>query len=318
MTKPLTQPFKWLGSKVRMRPRVLEILATIPRKLYVEPFGGSAAILLGKEPENSVYNDVNGLLVNFFRAIRSPQNREKLREIAVFTPANFDFWHGFKNVCKAFQTGGEDKLQAALEKANLAGYPVEIAVAFAFFYCQSLAFGGSVLHSYGEHCKPRGGNDHAARVASFDEYAERLVYTSITNRDFRDCIEKHDHPQTLFYCDPPYECDSSGDYKQGWRSSDTADLVRILCGVQGSVVLSCYDDELYKPLLDAGYEKRDFSVKSSLRRGVYKDSNFDRVETIYFRRAGANGETSAPPVERKEPALLFAFTDTGVKEGEPS
>lgn len=300
MTKPLTQPFKWIGSKVRMRPRVLEIIATIPRKLYVEPFGGSAAILLGKDPENSVYNDVNGLLTNFFRVIRSPQDREKLREIARFTPANYDYWHDFKNVCKAWQSRDENKLKAALEVANLTDYPVEIAIAFALFYCQSLAFGGSVLHSYGEHCKPRGGNDHASRVASFDDYAERLVYTSITNRDFRDCIAKHDDPQTLFYCDPPYECESSGDYKQGWRSTDTSDLVQILCGVQGSVVLSCYDGDLYKPLLDAGYEKKDFPVKSAVRRGIYKDSNFDRVETIYWRQSDAKREKITSAVKKED------------------
>ena len=301
MTKTLTQPFKWIGSKVRMRPRVLEIIETIPRKLYVEPFGGSAAILLGKEPENSVYNDLNGLLVNFFRVIRSPQDREKLREIARYTPANYDFWHDFKNVCKAYLTHDENKLKAALEVANLTDYPVEIAVAFALFYCQSLAFGGSVLHSYGEHCKPRGGNDHASRVSLFDDYADRLVYTVITNRDFRDCFAKHDDPQTLFYCDPPYECESSNDYKTGWKTTDTTDLVDLLCRIQGSAVLSCYDADVYKPLLDAGYEKKDYAVNSSVRRGIY-DNDTARVETIYWRRSDANREKIATLAARKDVA----------------
>ena len=236
-----------------MRPRVLEIIETIPRKLYVEPFGGSAAILLGKEPENSVYNDLNGLLVNFFRVIRSPQDREKLREIARYTPANYDYWHDFKNVCKAFQSHDENKLKAALEVANLTDYPVEVAVAFALFYCQSLAFGGSVLHSYGEHCKPRSGNDHANRVALFDDYADRLVYTVITNRDFRDCFAKHDDPQTLFYCDPPYH--DTEDYYQnigekGFTEEDHVRLRDTLMKIQGKFLLSYNDDAFVRGLYD--------------------------------------------------------------------
>ena len=53
----LTIPIRWLGSKVRMRKRILSILDEVPRELYVEPFGGAGAIFFGKEPERSVYND---------------------------------------------------------------------------------------------------------------------------------------------------------------------------------------------------------------------------------------------------------------------
>ena len=49
-SKPLTQPFNWLGSKVRMRRRLYEIFKEIPRTMYIEPFGGSGAVFFGKEP----------------------------------------------------------------------------------------------------------------------------------------------------------------------------------------------------------------------------------------------------------------------------
>ena len=285
--KPLTQPFKWLGSKCRMRGRLLEIINTIPRKLYVEPFGGSGAMFFGKEPENSVYNDLNGLLTNFFRKIRSEKDRAIIQEIASYTPANFDYWHEFKDVCKAYLAQDEERLKQTLAMANLAEYDVEIAVAFAFFYCQSHAFSGSILHSFGEWLKPRGNVQYATSIALFEEYAKRLAYTTITKRDFRECIAKHDDKDTLFYCDPPYECNSSGDYKQGWTSQDTADLVRILCDAQGSVVLSCYDCELYRPLLDAGYTKRDFSFSSNVRRLQDDSPSAARVETVYFRNVNS-------------------------------
>jgi DNA adenine methylase len=40
---------------------------------YVEVFGGSAAVLLAKEPVGvEVYNDIDGQLVNLFRVLREP------------------------------------------------------------------------------------------------------------------------------------------------------------------------------------------------------------------------------------------------------
>ena len=39
---------------------------------YIEIFGGSGAVLLGKEPSRfEVYNDIEGELVNFFRVVKN-------------------------------------------------------------------------------------------------------------------------------------------------------------------------------------------------------------------------------------------------------
>ena len=49
------------------------IISLFPRKYgrYVEPFGGGASILFGKQEDDfEVYNDFNGDLVNMFRCIK--------------------------------------------------------------------------------------------------------------------------------------------------------------------------------------------------------------------------------------------------------
>ena len=307
----LTQPFKWIGSKARMRKHVLEIIATIPRKLYVEPFGGSASVFFGKAPENSVYNDKNGLLVNFFRKLRSDSDRAVISRLASFTPESRTYWYEMKEVCKAFQSGDKARLDSALDKANLAEYDAETAVAFAFFYRQNLSFGGTYDRaSFGEALKPRSSSPYTNRVKKLDDFAGRITMCNITERDFRDCIEKHDDPETLFYCDPPYECDPSHDWYAGkWTSNDTNDLVSILCDVKGSAVLSCYDGDLYKPLLDAGYEKRDFTARSTIRQ-KYGDADSERTETIYWRHAGANEKTSAAATKRNLSRTLFDLEES--------
>ena len=281
----LTQPIRWLGSKVRARRRILEVIQPIPRRLYVEPFGGSGALFYAKPPEPSVYNDVNSLLVNFFKVLRTREGRDAIRELSKWTPQCRVFWYEFKEVCVAYSRGEKDRLRAAIEAARLADYPEDIAVAFAFFYCQNYGFGGNLLDAFGETLRRTSGcyepKSFHSRVKHLDLFAESFRFTNITQRDFRDCLEKHDHETTLFYCDPPYESPSSVDYKVGWSSDDTRDLVALLCDLDGSAALSCYDGELYYPLMDAGYSRK--SWKS--RMGVSRDKTLDsrRVETLYWR-----------------------------------
>jgi site-specific DNA-adenine methylase len=163
----------------------------------------------------------------------------------------------------------KERLRAAIEAARLADYPEDIAVAFAFFYCQNYGFGGNVLSAFGESLRHTSGEyepkSFHSRVKHLDLFAESFRFTNITQRDFRDCLEKHDHEKTLFYCDPPYESPTSSDYKTGWSSDDTRDLVALLCDLDASAALSCYDGELYSPLLDAGYQKKSWSSREAFR-----------------------------------------------------
>ena len=69
MAKP---PFPWIGSKEKLAPY---ILPAFPPKLrqYVEPFGGSGAVLLALPPDPNrldIYNDLDSELVNLFSCIK--------------------------------------------------------------------------------------------------------------------------------------------------------------------------------------------------------------------------------------------------------
>ena len=53
---------------------------------YIEIFGGSGAVLLGKEPSKfEVYNDIEGELVNFFRVVKN-RPAELLLELDLLPP----------------------------------------------------------------------------------------------------------------------------------------------------------------------------------------------------------------------------------------
>lgn len=84
----------WLitAGKFRLAPW---ILAHFPaHRIYVEPFGGAAGVLIQKPRAYSeVYNDLDGDLVNFFRVVQNAGLRQQLVEACVLTPyarAEFD------------------------------------------------------------------------------------------------------------------------------------------------------------------------------------------------------------------------------------
>ena len=90
MTQPLTAPFPWFGGKSRAAPAVWHALGDVSN--YVEPFGGSLAVLLAR-PANKwrknkmleTVNDNDGMVVNFWRAVQdAPEEVAAAAEWPVF------------------------------------------------------------------------------------------------------------------------------------------------------------------------------------------------------------------------------------------
>jgi DNA adenine methylase len=75
---------KYFGSKWRMARRIIEMLG--PHKSYVEPYAGSASVLLQKEESPiEVINDLNLDVVTFFRVLRdSPMELLQQIELTPF------------------------------------------------------------------------------------------------------------------------------------------------------------------------------------------------------------------------------------------
>ena len=67
--------FGWYGGKFSHLDWLLPLLP--PARHYCEPFGGSAAVLINRKPSPvETYNDLDGEIVNFFRALRDkPRSR---------------------------------------------------------------------------------------------------------------------------------------------------------------------------------------------------------------------------------------------------
>ncbi len=75
--------FGWYGGKYSHLDWLLPLLPKTTH--YCEPFGGSAAVLINREPSPlETYNDVHGEVVNFFRVLR--EQKDALVEAIGLTP----------------------------------------------------------------------------------------------------------------------------------------------------------------------------------------------------------------------------------------
>ena len=235
----ISSPVTWYGGKSRLAKRIISYFP--PHEAYLEPFGGSMAVLLNKPPcRTETYNDIHKGLASLFLVIRDPDLCEDLRrqlELTLYSRAEFDF---------------------ALEPSD---DPVEAARRFIVRQRQS--FGGLGFQSGSwSYIRNEPENRKAATIMRWDRLVNtiRAVHERIRNIqieccDFREAIRRYDHPDTLIYCDPPYVQETRGKnrYKHEMTLIDHADLVELLLDAKGMVVLSGYRHDAYLPLERAGW-----------------------------------------------------------------
>jgi DNA adenine methylase len=71
---------KWVGEKRQLLSEIAPLIPPSP-SLYVEPFVGGAAVLLDRQPDKALINDLNEELINVYRVVRDdPDNLIELLE----------------------------------------------------------------------------------------------------------------------------------------------------------------------------------------------------------------------------------------------
>src|ERR1035437_9911090 len=233
--------FGWYGGKYSHLDWLLPLLPQCHH--YCEPFAGSAAVLLNREPSPvETYNDIDGEVVNFFRVLRDEPD-ELIRLIAL-TPFSREEYH------KAIESDSANL--SSLEKAR-------------YFYVKArqTRTGLAQTASLGRwaNCKDtsRAGMSGVVSrwlggVEALADIANRLLRVQIENRPAIDIIRLYDGPGTLFYCDPPYLHVTRGDSNAYGFEMDLdqhrafAKAVRVC---KAKVAVSGYDhplmDELFEP-----------------------------------------------------------------------
>lgn len=259
----------YYGGKWRLAPWIIQHFPT--HSAYVEPCGGAASVLLQK-PRSPLetYNDLDGLVVNFWRVLRDNPN-ELIRKIRLTPWSRLEY-------------------DLSLEPCD---DPIESARRFWVLIQMSIV--GS--HGYHPGFRIIKSAKHIHKHPDlFDKDLEglnfaykRLIGVQIENLDAIECIQKYDGQDTLIYFDPPYLAETRTQHTRYNLEANEGDFhtkaATVLLKAQGYVVISGYISDLYQNLYEQNGWKR-FDKRSQINNGGH------RIESVWLspRTAAALGK----------------------------
>lgn len=177
--------------------------------------------------------------MNFFRCLQDKATFEELQHRLTYTPYS------------------RAEFVRALEILSS-----RVDLAWAFFVAQNQSFGGFGGAAESDLGAQRTCDTNTKkwqmRKISLHLFAERLSYVHIEQRDALECIQTYDNLEAVFYLDPPYHPETRA--SREYSDDVTHELVELLLRCKGAVVLSCYYHPVFDPLVEAGWERRDFET----------------------------------------------------------
>ncbi len=270
MKAPLTPPLKWHGGKHYLAE---QIIALMPRHLlYVEPYAGGLAVLLRRDPFDSnlwleptgprsgvseIVNDIDKRLTTFWRVLADPSLFDQLKRRLEATVVNRHEWAEARE-----HVYGTD--------------PLEDAYAFFVFCRQSMAGRMNSFAPITRKRTRRQMNEQNSAwlnaIEGLPAIHDRLKRVLVENMPAVDLIRREDEPTTLFYLDPPYLGEtrmSRNVYHAEMTRADHTNLLGVLHGVKGKVILSGYPSEMYDQKL-AGWHRREIAIPNHAASGASK------------------------------------------------
>jgi DNA adenine methylase len=256
---------RWHGGKWILAPWIIEHLP--PHRIYVEPYGGAASVLIRKPRSYAeVYNDLDDDVVNLFRVIRDDEMSHRLHSAVLHTPfARTEFNDAYlptndpvekarRLIIRSFMGFGSDGHNGARPTG---------------FRANSNKSGTTPAHDW----------------ANYDEALELIIWRVrglvIENRPAIEVIQQQDGPATLHYVDPPYvHATRAGgsnatrkEYRHEMSDDDHRELLTALLALAGMVVLSGYPNPIYEEAL-AGWHR--------VERAALADGARKRTEVLWL------------------------------------
>lgn len=261
VTSEVRRPaLRWHGGKWRLAPWILGFFP--PHRVYCEPFGGAASVLLRKPRSYAeIYNDLDEEVVNLFRVLRDDALAPRLLEALRLTP-----------FARAEFVAAYAPAEEPVERARRL-----VVLSYMGFGSNAHALGGTDV--LGRTTGFRASSNRSGTTPAHDwrgypdalpALIERLRGVVIEQRDAMAVMAANDGPAVLHYVDPPYLAETRSpanryDFKYRMYRHELGQaeqhqaLLEFLAGLQGMVVLSGYPAELYDRLLP-GWERHEIDA----------------------------------------------------------
>ena len=247
----LRAPFGYIGGKSKSLSYILPQLPY--RKGYIEPFGGSAAVLLARQPSDfEVYNDRYAGVVAFYRCMRDDKKCDSLIK---WLSTTINSREEFQWCRHTWDTCGDDVERAA-----------------RWYYMNRYSF-NSMGRNFGRSLNSTMmSKKFESALGNFSRIHARLRHVMVENQDYMSILRDFDSEDSVFYLDPPYLDVRAGTYKHNMTSeSDHRILLDFVMGMKAYVAVSTYENKIY-----SSYSWSDvqvWNVPVSVQAQAFTESN---------------------------------------------
>ena len=242
---------KWAGGKYYLAKKIINIMPYHTH--YLEVFGGAGHIIFNKKlVEINIYNDIDNLLINFWKVVMDEKKKEKMKQL----------FESFLNSRQMFYE----------TRDNLNNYQDDVYKAIAFLYLNVFSFGGRIRDaswSFDNVKNKNKMNVFLNKKDLLDLYHQKLKHIQIEHCDFRRCFDLYvkkwnkNNLDYLVYLDPPYVLSTRTGklYNHEFSDNDHKDMIDLILKYnKGKYIVSGYDNDIYKELENNGFKKYCFNV----------------------------------------------------------
>lgn len=239
---------KYPGAKNRIAEWICSYMPK--HDVYLEPFGGSLAVLFEKPRSHiETVNDLNGEVVNFFRILRDLP--EELNRAIKLTPYS-------------------------REEYENAYIPVEDGIERARRFCVRcwMGFGCANLYKNGFKSGQQTNSPNPAAAwrllpETIKLAAERLKGVQIEQLPALELLLRYDTEDVFAYLDPPYLHETRKNYLYRHEMSDQEheELLSVIVNHKGKILISGYDNDMYNDYLKGWHKTyKDTRAENGLKR----------------------------------------------------
>lgn len=272
MTDPTRPVLRYLGGKWKLAPWLIRHFP--PHRIYCEPYGGAASVLLRKERSYSeIYNDLDKALFELFQVLRDGRRARRLIQLLELTPFSREEYElSWEPAPNSIERARRLIVRSFVGHASMAP-------------SKDRTSGMRGTTSLRNRSPERDWQNYPACLKLI---VRRLMGVRLENRPALELIDSVDGEGTLLFCDPPYPHATRSTkkvrgelysaYAYELTDEEHVTLLERLKVAKGMVAITSYPNPLYEEAL-AGWP--------SFRTQTMADGAHERTEVLWLNPAAA-------------------------------
>lgn len=223
---------KYRGGKSKEIPNIMWYVPRFSGR-YIEPFFGGGALFFYLEPRQSIINDINTKLIQFYKGVRNkfPLLRKELDILEdIYTRNRSEFEATKALYPKERVTDRNEILYYKIRDMFNGLIEKEYSDAALYYFINKTAYSGMIRYNaHGEFNVPYGRYIHLNTDAVTLSHSKLLQHSQIMNADYSKIFNLCKDDDFIFL-DPPYDCTFSDygniEYREGFNEESHRKLAQ--------------------------------------------------------------------------------------------